>query len=78
MLHDGQAKARAAGLLGMAFIHPVEPLEYLFPVLRRDADARIRDLQQDGAGLFMHRYHHAALGPVVLNGIVAQIVHHLF
>lgn len=37
VLDDGQAESRAAGGLGMALIHAVEPLEDAASVLRRDA-----------------------------------------
>ena len=41
VLHDGQAQSRAAGGLGVALVHPVEPLEHAALVLRWDADAGV-------------------------------------
>ena len=36
VLDDGQAQARAAGLPGMALVHPVEPLEDALDLVFRD------------------------------------------
>ena len=41
MLHDRQPKPGAAGLLGVALVHPVEALEDVALVFGGDADARV-------------------------------------
>ena len=41
MLHNSQPQACAAGLPGMAFIHPIKPLEHMRLMGLGDADAVI-------------------------------------
>ena len=43
VLDDGESQAGAAGLFGMAFVHPVEPLEDPLLLILRDADAGVCD-----------------------------------
>ena len=43
MAHNGQPQAGAAGLLGAALIHPIEPFENPALMLRWDADTGISD-----------------------------------
>ena len=77
MLDDGEAQARAAGLAGVAVVDPVEPLEHPRLVLRRDADAGIAHAERDAAGILPHDGLHAAALPIVLDGVVQEVVDHL-
>ena len=77
MLDDGQAQAGAADGLGVALVHPVEPLEHPLPVLRGDADARVGHGHGDRIRPVLHPDERLAAGAVVLDGVVAQVVHHL-
>ena len=49
VLDNGQPQPRAAHLLGVALVHPVEPLEHPLLVGGRDADARVPDRQAGSA-----------------------------
>lgn len=40
---DGKAKARAADLSGMGFVHPVKSLKYPVNALLRDSNAGVRN-----------------------------------
>ena len=77
VLHDGEAQPRAAGGLGVALIHPVEPLEHPALVLRGDADAGIRHRDGGGAVLRGHLHLYGAVGDVILDGVVAEVEDHL-
>ena len=77
VLHDGQAQARAAGLLGVALIHAIEALKHLVLMLGSDADTGILHTQQHFTFFLRNGYFHAAAGGVVLNSIVAEVVNDL-
>ena len=77
VLDDGQTQSRAAGGLGVALVHPVEPLKHAALVLRRDADAGIRHGDTGIVALAGHMDGDAAAVHVVLDGIVAQVGKHL-
>ena len=73
MLDNGETQAGAAGGPAVAFVHPVKALKDAVLVLRRDADAGVGDtnavLREENAD--------GAVGPVVANGVVNEIVNQL-
>jgi len=77
VLHDGQAKAGAAGLFGMTLIHTIEALKYLVLMFGRNTDTGILHTQQNFTGLLYNGHFYAATGIVVLNGIVAKVINDL-
>ena len=74
MLDDGQSQARAANLLGMALIHPVEPLKHPVLVLSGDANARILDLNHGLMFLPGDGDRDAAAPVVVLDAVITEVV----
>ena len=74
VLDDGQTKAGAAGLLGVALVHTIETLKYFVLMFRSNADAVIADADLYSTLLFRNRNLYLATLIVVLNGIVAEIV----
>ena len=77
MLDNGQAQARAADLLGVALIHPVEPLKDPVRLSRRDANARVLDRQHHPVPLPGHRDGHMAILLVVFDGVVTEVKNNL-
>ena len=69
-------KPRAADLLGMAFIHPVEPFEDPVLFRRRNTDPRVRHGQAYALRLPGHRHGDRAAVPVIFDGVVAQVKDH--
>ena len=76
MLDNGEAQSGAANLLGVAFIHPVKALKNPALMLRRDADTGVGHAQDGIFPLKAHGELYAAALPVVLDGIVAEIIDH--
>ena len=76
VLDDGQAQAGASDLLGMALVHPVEPFKHPALICFRDADAGVRHLQDHIVRIGGNIHCDAAAGPVVLDGVVAEVVYH--
>ena len=72
VLDDGQTKAGAAGLLGVALVHTIETLKYFVLMFRSNADAVIADADLYSTLLFRNRNLYLATLIVVLNGIVAE------
>ena len=60
VLHDGQAKAGAAGLAGAGFVDPVEALEDAAQVLLRHALAEVLDAELDDVVDPLCAHHDAA------------------
>ena len=77
VLHDGQAKAGATGLLGMALIHTIESFKHLVLMFGRNTDTSILHTQQNFTVLLSNGYLYTAAGVVVLNSIVTKIVNDL-
>ena len=75
VLDDGKAQARAAGLSGAAFIHPIEALEDPLLGLFGDADAVVLH-HKDGASLLLYRHLDIAPLPIVADGILHQVLYH--
>ena len=70
---NGKSQTGAAGSLGVALVHPVEPLKDPILMLCGNTDAGIADNQ---ALVFcLNRY--AATRNVVLDGIIAEVVNNL-
>lgn len=72
VLDDGQAQSGAAHFLGMALIHPIEPLKNAIQMLMGDADSGI----PDSNGMIPHGDGDAAARAVILDGIIAEIINH--
>ena len=77
VLHDGQSKTGATGLLGVALIHTIEAFKHLLLMFGRNTDAGILHAQQNFTVLLSNGYFHAAAGIVVFDGIITKIVNHL-
>ena len=77
VLHDGQAKAGAAGLFGMTLIYTIEALKYLVLMFGSNTNAGIADADLYSVLLLCNGHLHFATWIVVLNGIVAEIVNDL-
>ena len=76
MLDDGQPQPRAANLLGVALVHPVKALKHPALVLRRNPDARVRHSYLRAFRALSHCESHTAAGPVILDGVFAQVIDH--
>ena len=74
VLDDGQTKAGAAGLLGVALVHTIETLKYFVLMFGSNANAGITDAYLNSTLLFRNRNLYLPPLIVVLNGIVAEIV----
>ena len=74
VLDNGKSQTRSAGLLRMALVYSVEAFKDALPVLRRDSDAGIGDLQYAAAVGFSHFYGYYAAGDIVFYGIFRQVV----
>lgn len=74
MLDNGKAQACTADFLRMTLIHTVKALEDPALVFRRDADTGIRYCKKETAVLFFGGQGNRPPGPVVFDGVVAQIV----
>ena len=77
VLDDGQSQTGAAAGSGMALVHPVEPLEHPALMLRRDADAGVGHGQRRAVGGRGEVHGDAAVGNVVLDGVVAKVIEDL-
>ena len=73
MLDDGKSQASAAGLLGVALIYSIKPLEDPILMLSRNADTGI--FHHQTIIFSMDRY--PAAGNIVLDGVVAEVIDHL-
>ena len=75
MLDDRKAQTGAAGRLGAALVHAVEPLKHAGLAVLRDADAVILDLKV-GAAVAAHAAAqlYMAARAVVAYGVVAQVL----
>ena len=74
VLDDGKPQSGAPGLLGVALVHPVEPLENPGLVLCRDADAGVFHPHHLASRLHPQEYLHGAPGLIVLDGVFREIV----
>lgn len=74
VFHNGQAKAGADGLLGMALIHTIEALKYLVMMLGCNANTGVLNAQANRSWLLGNRYFDAATRVVVLDGVVAEAI----
>ena len=77
VLHDGQAKAGAARLLGMTLIYTIETLKHLVLMFGRNTDAGIDNADLDGTLLLGNRNLYMPARIVIFNGIVAKVVNDL-
>ena len=73
VLHDGEAQPRAAGGLGVALIHPVEPLKDPVRLPGGDADAGVLHGEDHKAVLLGDRDLHGPAVLIVLDGVVAEV-----
>ena len=73
VLDDGKTQAGAAGCLGVALVHPVEPLKDPVLMLGRNADAGITD----GELFVFNMNFYGSTRDVILDGIVTEIVNYL-
>ena len=73
MLDDGQPQAGAAAHPGIRHIHAVEALRQAQQMLRRNADAAIRDFQQAAFGVRAPAHVDVAAFRAVLDGVGQQI-----
>ena len=76
MLDNGKSQTGTAGLLGMAFIHPVEPFKDPALMLCRNADARIPDAK-GGVVSGRDRHSDSTAGYIIFNSIFAKIINDL-
>ena len=78
LLRDGQAEARAARLARTGLVHAVEAVEQARQVLFGDADAVVRDADEDvWAARADLQVDPAAVGRV-FDGVANDVHHHLF
>ena len=76
VLDNGEPQPSASRRFGAAFVHPVKPLENALLLVQGNADAGIAHGQQDSVLLLLHIHSDASPSPVILDGVVAEIVHH--
>src|SRR5918997_967944 len=73
LLADGEPEAATPGRPRAVFVHPVEALEELIEVFRRDADARVSDAHGHPGGVVLHGDVNPVAGVRVLYGVVQQV-----
>ena len=77
MLDDGESQAGAAGLFGMAFVHPVEPLEDPLLLILGNADTGVCDNDLFALQGRAHPDADRTAPAVVLDGVFTDVVDHL-
>ena len=77
MFYDGEAKACAARLPGMAFVHPIEALKHMGLVFFRYADAVVRNTADNLLSGVFHRHCNLAAFRSVFDRIIDRVEEHL-